>query len=95
VFEGEYALREMESYTGEGVSSKEIETLLTQILVMASYPFGIMVTHKNVCIRPCHPAEVIEVLQRRYAISKKRIPHGGGVAEPTVATMLDEALHLR
>ncbi len=55
-----------------------------------SYPFGIMVGHKNVCVPPHYPALVIKVLQRRYAILKEGFLESGGVAEPTMA---NELLH--
>jgi hypothetical protein len=54
---------------------------------MVSYPLGIMVGHKNVCIRPRYPALAIEVLQCRYATLKERLLKSGGVAEPVVVIM--------
>jgi hypothetical protein len=56
-------------------------------MVMVSYPLGIMVGHKNVCVRPRYPALVIEVLQCRYAILKERFPESGRVAEPAIVMM--------
>jgi hypothetical protein len=62
---------------------------------MVSYPLGIMVGHKNVCVRPRYPALVIEVLQCRYAISKERFLESGGVTEPAVVRMRwNELLYL-
>lgn len=56
-------------------------------MVMVSYPLGIMVGHKNVCVRPRYPALVIEILQCRYAILKERFPESGRVAEPAIVMM--------
>ena len=62
---------------------------------MVSYPLGIMVGHKNVCVRPRHPALVIEVLQCRYAILEERFLESCGVAEPVVVMMRwNKLLHL-
>ena len=64
-------------------------------MVMVSYPLGIMVGHKNVCVRTRYPALVVEVLQCHYAILKERFLESGGVAEPVVVVMRwNKLLHL-
>jgi hypothetical protein len=51
-------------------------------LLQWPYPLSIMIADKSICVRPRYPVSIIEVFQRRYAISKKRVPQRGSVAEP-------------